>query len=231
MKIRGLSDHLGVCMNKFIGFAVALLAAVMIVRPAAAADLPVKAPYGVSDVGFTWTGWYAGINAGYGFGKTSWASGAISTGDFDVKGFVAGGQLGYNWQYGRFVYGIESDLDYSAIKGSTSVAACAGCETKNTWLGSTRARVGYAYDRWLPYITGGLAYGGIKLNAPGLSETKTRIGWDLGVGVEYAFYANWTARVEYLYTDLGKTNCGFCAAGTDVKFNANLIRAAVNYRF
>ena len=117
-----------------------------------------------------------------------------------------GGTLGYNWQMGQAVFGLEGDVDWSNIRGS---AACGGgvtvCETRNDWLGTFRGRVGYAFDRFLPYVTGGLAVGDIKTSIAGLGSTNdTKAGWTVGGGIEAAIAGPWTAKVEYLYVDLGR---------------------------
>jgi outer membrane immunogenic protein len=194
---------------------------------------PYKSPAFVAPAYFSWSGFYIGINGGYGFGKSSW-TGPPSTGDFNVKGPIVGATLGYNYQTGSWVWGLEADADYSAIKGSTSTTcAPSACEINNTWLATGRARIGYAWDRWLPYITGGAAFGNEKATYAGNSESKTKLGWTAGLGVEYAFLGAWSAKLEYLYVDLGKWNCSAatCGAASDVKFNANLVRVGVNYRF
>lgn len=221
----------------------AALAAAM-AMPAFAADLPpptYKArpgftPYYVAP--FSWSGFYVGINGGYGFGKSNWTVTGlpISTGDFDLNGGVAGGTLGYNMQTGVWVWGIEGDFDYSWIKGTdTTTCGAPGCETQNTWLATGRLRVGYAWDRWLPYITGGAAGGNIKLGGAGLAnESKTKIGWTAGLGVEYAFLGAWSAKLEYLYVDLGSAQCDAATCGgatVDGTFKTNLVRAGINYRF
>jgi len=223
-------------MTMVVGLFVAAMAA-----PSFAADLPrqsYKAPI-YSVPGYNWTGFYAGINGGYGFGKSDW-SGTGTTGSTKPKGPLAGITLGYNLQTGSWVWGLEGDVDYSWVKGSDSsgAGACAagGCETKNTWLGTARGRLGYAgWDRWLPYITGGAAFGSVKMtSALGPSESKSRFGWTLGGGVEYAVLTNWTAKLEYLYADLGTSNCGTCgpaSAPVDVTFKESIVRAGLNYRF
>lgn len=210
-----------------------LLAAAM-AAPSFAADLPrpsYKAPIYVAP--FSWSGFYVGINGGYGWGLSNWrdVTTGIETGDFPVEGAVAGGTIGYNLQTGSFVWGLEGDLDYSWMKGST--CAPFGCETRNTYLATGRGRIGYAWDRFLPYITGGAAYGGIKMTAGTLSETKSRLGWTAGAGVEYAFLGAWSAKIEYLYVDLGTVTCssGTCGGDTDVSFKTNLARVGLNYRF
>ena len=98
------------------------------------------------------------------------------------------------------------------MKGSVTCAVVLTCETENTWLATFRGRLGYAFDRWLPYITAGGAYGNVKATTdpgPGLaSASSSQFGWTGGVGLEYAFLGNWTAKIEYLYVDLGSFNAG-----------------------
>ncbi|HMJ41543.1 MAG TPA: outer membrane protein, partial [Pseudolabrys sp.] len=183
-------------MKRFLLAVGAGLMAVSMVSPSLAADLsrPVyKAPMYVAP--FSWTGFYVGINGGYGWGKSNWSNPLVSTGDFNVKGPLVGGTIGYNLQTGAFVWGLEADADISWIKGSTLTACgAAGCETRNRWLATGRGRIGYAWDRFLPYITGGAAFGDIKMTNPiGASETKTKIGWTAGAGIEYAFLGAWSA--------------------------------------
>ncbi|MBV9558690.1 MAG: porin family protein [Pseudolabrys sp.] len=203
---------------------------------AQAADLPApsyKAPAYISP-SFSWSGFYVGLNAGYGFGKSTWDIPPVSP---DPKGFLAGVTLGYNLQTGTWVWGLEGDLDWSNMKGS--VACGAGtCETKNSWFGTARGRIGYAgWSNWLPYITAGAAFGDIKAtNSLVGSATKTKVGWTVGLGVEYALFSNWSVKAEYLYADLGSFDCGASCGGpgvtTDnVSFKTNIIRAGLNYRF
>jgi outer membrane immunogenic protein len=213
-------------------------AAAMAASLANAADLPrpvpqqmvTKAPPYI-DQTFNWTGFYVGVNGGGGWGHSfTNLSGGMST-----SGGVAGGTVGYNAQFGHWVVGFEGDIDWSDVSGSTSAAGCPGCSVQNNWLSTARGRVGYAYGRWLPYITGGLAVGDVQANAPGFSgQTNTQVGWAAGAGVEYALSNNWSAKLEYLHVDLGRfdcnVNCG--AVGTDnVSFRDNLVRGGFNYRF
>jgi outer membrane immunogenic protein len=184
---------------------------------------------------FSWNGFYVGVNGGYGFGNSSWSVAGITTGNFAVRGALVGGTLGYNLQWGPAVLGIETDLDWSNIHGSTTVVCVAKCETSNSYLGTVRARIGYAFDRFMPYVTGGMAYGDVKGTMVGLNTFhRTSIGWTGGGGLEYAFMTNWTAKFEYLYVDLGKTTCdAACSGGTpvDVTFTTNILRAGINYKF
>jgi outer membrane immunogenic protein len=211
-------------------FAGAAMAADMYPRYARPAPQPyVKAP--AYNPIYTWTGFYLGVNGGGGWGRSTWDR----TGDIDLSGGVIGGTAGFNWQTGRVVLGIESDVDWSGVSGSTSAFCFAGCATRNDWLGTVRGRVGYAWDRFLPYLTGGLAAGDIKATTPGFAgATQTDLGWTVGAGVEAVIVGNWSAKVEYLHVDLGNFNCGLsCGLVTpdNVSFSADLVRGGVNYRF
>ncbi|MEI8277344.1 MAG: outer membrane protein [Hyphomicrobiales bacterium] len=212
------------------------LLALAMATPSSAADLPRKAPVYTTPV-FSWSGVYVGINGGYGWGTSDWSS-AATAGSPKPKGGLVGGTLGYNVQTGGLVWGLEGDLDYSWIKGTdtggTGVCAAPGCETRNTYLATGRGRIGFAADRWLPYLTGGAALGGLKMSPNnGLSQTKSKFGWTLGGGVEYAVTGAWSVKAEYLYVDLGRTTCSAatCGIDTDVKFKENIVRTGLNYRF
>ena len=184
-----------------------------------------------------WTGAYIGLNGGYGFGTSNWTSSLLgaTTGDFDVSGGLVGGTIGYNMQNGKVVWGIEGDIDAAWMKGSTTTSCgTPGCETRDRWLGTVRGRLGYSMDRWLPYITGGAAFGGLKITPPsGSSIQSTEVGWVLGAGIEYAFLGPWSAKVEYQYVDLGKASCGasVCGTSTDVAFKTSIVKVGLNYRY
>ena len=97
-----------------------------------------------------------------------------------------------------------------------------------------RGRIGYSFDRVMPYVTGGLAVGDIRAATPGLAGgTATNAGWTLGGGIEFALPGNWTAKAEYLRVDLGSFNCAGCGAlpGDNVSMEQNVVRAGVNYHF
>jgi outer membrane immunogenic protein len=215
----------------------ASIALVALAGVAAAADLPApqpyypKAPAYVPVPVYSWTGFYVGINGGGAFGSSSWNS----TGSRNVSGGLVGGTVGYNYQFGQAVFGVEGDIDWSGIDGSTTNGCPAGCKTSNNWLSTVRGRIGYAADRFMPYVTGGAAFGDIRATTPGFAgTTDTATGWTLGGGLEGAIARNWTAKAEYLYVDLGSFNCGLsCGAGAvnNVSFHANVLRAGVNYRF
>jgi outer membrane immunogenic protein len=205
---------------------------------ASAADLPrqapaYKAPAYVAPV-FNWTGFYVGVNGGGGWGSSKWSPGSL-----DVSGGLIGGTVGYNWQFGTWVIGLEGDADWANIKGSTACDVPLNtCQTAKNFLSTIRGRVGYAIDRWLPYVTGGAAIGNIKASEPGFATVdNTNVGWTVGVGMEYAFAPNWSAKVEYLYVDLGSvdcavnTACNFTGGADKVNFHTNLVRGGVNFRF
>ena len=199
-----------------------------------------KAP---AELPFSWTGFYAGINGGYVFGRSSWSDPAVGadSGKFNTSGGLVGGQIGFNWQTGPVVLGIESDADWLGVKGSSAGAGgvCAAdgggqCQTRQTWLGTTRGRVGYAFDRWLPYITGGVAYGNIQALQPTGTATNTDAGWTAGGGLEYGFNRNWSAKLEYLHVDLGTATFMGAASATptlSVPVTDEIVRAGINYHW
>jgi len=201
-----------------------------------AADIPrprpppsYKTPI-VFSVPFTWTGFYLGLQAGYGWARPSYETSFGTSPSFNVRGALAGSTFGYNVQLGPTVYGIETDIAYSWLKGSNgSTGPCPGCEFRNTWLGTTRGRLGYAADGWLSYVTGGLAYGDVRISDTfGGSETKTRLGWTAGAGLERAFGNRWSTKLEYLYTDLGTVAVG---GPTRARFDASMVRTGINVKF
>ncbi len=229
---------------------------------ALAADMPVPFPspqppasYYPAAAPFNWGGFYVGANGGYGFGTSSWSAAAITTvptspavatGPFNLRGALAGGTLGLNLQANAFVFGVEADGDWTNLNGSSSycssiaIGATAGatCETKSAFFGTLRARLGYAFGRVLVYGTGGLADGKVQagFNPPATFDSAINFGWTAGAGVEFAFADNWTAKVEYLYADLGNMTCSTAAnCGTSVPVSVslteNIVRAGINYKF
>ena len=111
-----------------------------------------------------------------------------------------------------------------------------GCDTKSNWLATVRGRAGWAWNRVLFYGTGGAAFANVQAGAGALPfSSSTEAGWTAGVGVEYAFAPNWTAKVEYLFVDLANASCGFDQLrrhlNTTVSLNENIIRAGINFKF
>ena len=174
--------------------------------PPAAAPPRAPAAYIPPPPLFSWTGFYLGINGGYGFGQSSFSNAVDgSTGNFNTSGFLIGGTLGANYQIGSFVIGLEGDGDWNNANGSiNSTCVTFSCTTQGEWLATVRGRAGFAWDRVLFYGTGGAAFGSVQASAGGLPyATSTQTGWTAGAGVEWAFLPNWTAKVEYLYVNLG----------------------------
>lgn len=185
--------------------------------PAAAADLSYRAPaaYAPAPAPFTWTGFYLGANAGYGWGTAGWSP--------DIDGFIGGLQAGYNWQGASpFVIGVETDIQYSDVSS--------GVYTLD-YFGTLRARLGYAFDQILVYGTGGFAYGSGTYETWGLSNSKNQTGWTIGGGAEYAINNNWSLKGEYLYVDLGDATYQTIDGPRAVGVSTNVLRAGVNYRF
>jgi outer membrane immunogenic protein len=206
-------------MKKTI-FAAALAAAVAVSGTAAAADLP-RSPapyYAPAQSGlYNWGGAYAGLNLGYEWGK-------VTNSAVEPSGVAGGGQIGYNWQSGQFVFGVETDVQFSGADDTF-----APFKFSNPWFGTLRGRAGAAFNNVLLYGTLGLAYGSLKGEIPGLDETRTEVGWAGGIGAEYGFNPNWSARVEYLYMDLASR--GFSITGADNGLHANMLRLGINYHF
>jgi outer membrane immunogenic protein len=226
---------------------------------ASAADMPLKAPP-PAPVYYNWTGFYLGVNLGGSWGHQSAteleAGAPIASGTFHPDGVIGGGQIGYNWQFpwnGAFggnglVLGLEADIQGSGQRGTDdfSVAGVSGTLTdKVEWFGTVRGRVGVAYNRWLPYVTGGWAYGNRtfdgSVSVAGTSASfsasnNNSSGWTVGGGVEWAFWDHWTAKLEYLYIDFGN---GATVNGpttpaisiTTGHLTDNVVRAGVNYKF
>ena len=221
------------------------LAALGLAAPAIAADLPAKAPIytkaPVLATIYNWTGFYVGVDAGYGWGRYT-QFGAGDGPGVNPSGFVFGGHVGYNYQMNNIVLGVEADIS-TGPRGSVP-AGTAGpvyscvtgpCIVNIDWFGTVRGRVGFAANNLLFYGTGGLAYGhaagGIDNSTYMGGSTKT--GWTAGAGVEYGISPNFSVRAEYLHVDLGRLDFGL--TGALVQYSArgsfDIVRAGLTYRF
>jgi len=194
--------------------------AAMLTGAAAAADLPRPSYYSpaipVSSYG--WTGPYIGGNLGYEWGTTS-------NNPTRPNGFEGGLQGGYNWQTGQFVFGGEADLQLSGANDTVTP-----WKFSNPWFGTLRARGGVAINNFLIYGTLGFALGELEAQTIGLqSENHTSVGWTGGAGVEMGLNRNWSAKLEYLYLNLGSSN--FALTGVSNGFSASVVRTGVNYHF
>jgi len=204
-----------------------------------------------------WTGFYIGGNVGWGWANAStdaFVGNLLAAGaNTSISGLNGGGQLGYNWQSGAMLLGLETDFQFANLRGSVGaacfVALCPGAATAGfsqsiPWFGTARGRLGYATDSWIAYVTGGYAYTRYNVDAsatagPFIANFSTgdiRSGWTVGTGVEVAFAPRWSAKLEYLYMDFGTTNTSSPAFGplfltSSTRLNENVARVGVNYRF
>jgi outer membrane immunogenic protein len=250
---------------KHIMMAGLALAASAAMGPALAADMPVKAPV-VPPVVDLWSGLYIGGNAGYSW--SNWDSSSVNGGAFiingaftplaspDVKGWVAGGQIGVNQLYGRWLYGVEVDGQATGQDADSNGTITVGTTTlterahwEMPWFATVRGRLGATiWDSWLLYVTGGVAVGrleyghtstatvvlgGVATTASLFNEEGiTRAGGVVGVGIEKAIDAHWRVKAEYLYMDFGShtfiSGTGF---DTNIRLHDNIARVGFNYRF
>ena len=241
-------------MNRLV---LGILAAITFgaLAPAQAADLPVKAAPAPIVVPYTWTGFYIGGNVGYSWGDWD-ATGVVvsATGqhNFNVDGFIGGVQAGFNWQFNQnWLIGIEGDYQWSDEKddfswvfpiviGDARSGFTIRNEMKFPWFATGRLRLGYIPDpNWLLYVTGGVAIGRIEDNASltlgafniAVSDAVTKTGWTAGGGVEARLGNNshWTAKLEYLYIDLGTAN--LFTNTVAIRVRDSIARLGVNYKF
>jgi outer membrane immunogenic protein len=210
----------------------------------------------------SWAGFYGGVNGGFGW-ESSDAN--LSGATFPVQicgvggcpppippipfanksgpglGF-AGGQMGYNFQRSNVVFGVEADIQGSAVQDSVTVASngidTATASSELNWFGTLRGRIGYGFDRSLVYFTGGLAFGGVKDTlSTTFSKTLvfdgTKTGYTLGGGVEYLLAPSWSVKAEYQYLDLGGDTLSFTKINGTATFTDphtyNTVRAGLNY--
>jgi outer membrane immunogenic protein len=166
---------------------------------------------------FTWSGFYVGVNAGYGWSDDDFDAIDLADDDND-GGFVGGAQIGYNYQIGSFVVGVEGDLQWADFGDARFQIGDDVFEAGNDdWFGTVRARAGVAFDRALIYATGGFAFA---------DEAN---GWTVGGGLEYAFTNNLSAKVEGLYVNLDQDDNNFFGIDNDAEFG--VVRAGLNFRF
>jgi outer membrane immunogenic protein len=257
---------------KAIAFVLVLSLSLLGVERARAAELPLPGPAPIPPTSYypnsyypvsppiNWGGVYIGLNGGYGLGQSVWNNSFGSTGAFAVDGGVFGGTLGINYAgFGDWVLlGLEGDFDWSGATGSGNcsiVVAFPGstCQTRIDWLSTFRFRAGYTWSHFLLYATAGGAVGDFRISTQpsGFGHNPTSpLGWTAGVGAEYLFTDAISAKLEYLYVNLGTIGCptatttpagvpvpvsALCNADTlgggKVSFTENLIRAGVNYKF
>jgi outer membrane immunogenic protein len=241
-------------MKKFLLGTVALLA---LAAPASAADLgPYKAPPPMVAMVYDWSGFYIGANGGWGSSHKCWdlvtAAGAFigAEGCHDATGGVAGGQVGYRWQSGTWVFGLEGQGNWADLKGSNFSALFPGTnlftnESKINAFGLFTGQIGWAANNVLFYVKGGAAVTSNKYNintAGGAlfasTGDDTRWGGTVGVGLEYGFAPNWSAAIEYDHLFMQDRTVNFTAPATGllvasdrIRQDVDLVTVRVNYRF
>jgi outer membrane immunogenic protein len=224
---------------------------------AQAADMPIKAPR-YYEQSASWAGWYIGAHAGAAWQKADVNSNAFfldedkhevpfSSASISKTGFIGGGQIGYNWQHGNFVFGIEADGSGLSGRASATVGSDAATYTSRiSWLSTVRGRFGLAVGDTMAYMTAGVAFGGVRNSVvlfPGsshdkdevsFSSSRTKTGWTVGGGVEHMLSRNWTIGLEGLFVDLGRSTVDATKDGFGTfQFNNQAIigRLKVNYKF
>jgi outer membrane immunogenic protein len=244
-------------MKKFL---LATTAATFLTVPAMAADLPVKAPPRmVAAPVFTWTGFYIGANCGGAWGRTE-TSNTAPFGGFDdfvpysytnePDGWTCGGQLGYNWQFNRVVFGIEGEagwLDLEQRLDGLGPNVDDMVAVSYDWYATLTGRLGLAWNRALFYVKGGAAWARINNTATDLvsfpppvidatdfvTNTDTRTGYAVGGGIEFAFAPNWSVKAEYLFMDFGSYTSSLNLDGDTFEFRneVHTAKVGINYRF
>jgi outer membrane immunogenic protein len=215
---------------------------------AQAADLPTPprvapvAPVAYAPQVYNWSGIYFGGHIGGGYSSSSWSdpiTGAIND-SFNSLGFLGGAQVGVNAQFNRLVVGLEGDFSWLGLKSSSTDSIGEAIHTNVEWTSTVTGRIGAAFDRLLIYSKGGLALAEDQnsltdLGANTASSNLMRTGWTAGVGVEYAFDDNWSAKIEYDYLDFGSRTLNFSTPLESVTSNARLnvqeIKAGLNFHF
>jgi outer membrane immunogenic protein len=203
---------------------------------AGAADLPPVEPAPVV-MPFSWTGFYFGIHGGGAWGDAGHDSDYFDTDDFDAEGFVIGAHVGYLWQADWAVFGVEADGSFADLEDDFLfddgvVLDPLDGSVDSSFLASFRGRLGVAFDRFLIYGTGGVAFTGLDLDIGTYSDDADFMGWVAGGGIEYAITDNVSLGVEYLHYDFGDEifeDEGFDPIEAD--FNVDVIRGRLNVKF
>jgi outer membrane immunogenic protein len=220
-----------------------MLSAILLLTSAShAADLgwnsgasPIYSPTPASG----WSGFYAGVNGGYGFGTATVTPAPGPQASNGTGGWNLGGQVGYNMDMGGFILGAEADLQWSNIGYTEDIPGVGSFKTGIDFYGTLRGRAGMAFGQVMPYVTGGVAAGrgsASVTNGGGVttSQSATHTGWTAGVGLEAQATQNISIKAEYLYVDLGTQSYTGLPAGVgsiDATQRFSVVRAGLNYKF
>jgi outer membrane immunogenic protein len=235
-------------LRAFVGGLALAVGSAVWIGSAEAADLPRPAPpprvapVAYAPPVYNWSGFYVGGNLGAAFAHSSWSDPFIGAHDtFNKRGFIGGGQVGANWQINAWVLGIEGDFDWTNLKGSTHDSLGNRINVDTQWTSTVTGRVGAAFDRLLVYGKGGVAFAHVNDSLNDVfggfaSASQTRTGWTAGVGLEYAFAPNWSAKLEYDYLGFGSetnnfTTAHFPAYHTNGSLNVQEVKAGINFKF
>jgi outer membrane immunogenic protein len=243
-------------MKRFLLGSVALAA--MIAGPAMAADMPLKAPPPV--VLYSWTGCYVGGHVGgkvgraehhYGANTLAIAPGTQATDPIHMSGAVVGAQVGCQYQFaGGWLIGIEGDGSWTQADGQAAEPLFPPFrfQTTERWMATARAKLGYGWDKWMFYVTGGGAWAGVEENywlnsfviagqvGPANIQTNNLSGWTVGFGAEYALGYGWSIKGEYLYMEFGEStffrpNQPLVFSEINVRLRQSVARFGMNYKF
>jgi outer membrane immunogenic protein len=211
-------------------------------RPVYKAEPAMMAPV------YNWTGFYIGAHAGGGWASKEFFNfdpllGPVGNlGSVDADGFLGGLQIGYNWQTGPWVFGVEAQFSWSDLSGSAASTGIPGviANVDVDYLGSIAGRIGYAWDRLMLYVKAGGAYAHDNYSLSGFgivatADSDTRWGWMVGAGLEYGFTPNWSMKIEYNYMDFGSDSVRFVDAfgpfSLEIDQQIHVVKAGINYRF
>jgi outer membrane immunogenic protein len=209
---------------------------------------------------YSWTGFYVGIHGGGAWSDVNWSYPCTATnlllppcglaqGGHSATGWLAGGQVGFNYQVGQLVWGIEAEFSAARLRGDHVDVAFPNDthHSRTDFIGTVAPRVGVTWDRALLYAKGGAAWVNndysLSITQSGLTTytaNATRWGWMAGVGVEYAFAPNWSAKIEYNYLDFGTGRILYTSNGAlpgllpfeeDISQRIQVVKVGLNYKF
>jgi outer membrane immunogenic protein len=235
-----------------------IAAGAVMATSAGAADLGGATDYAPAASPFTWTGFYLGAHAGYGWSDKDWTLidnagpgdsnqfGSVVT-SHDADGGLGGFQIGYNHQFNGVVLGLESEFSWTGMDGYSTWLneddLFRDASTDIDWIITLAGRVGVTFDRTLVYAKGGVAWADESFSHTGGSDTNVRFftgdntatGWLIGAGLEYAMDQNWSIKAEYNYIDFGDERVsvtdGERTAIFDIDQDLQIAKIGINYRF